>query len=1216
MTTVQLLQRNLAYFWRTNLAVVAGVAIAVSVLAGALLVGDSVRGSLRDMFLQRLGNTDYVVTSAGFFREPLAADIQNHEEFAGLGFAAAAPLIALEGSITHEPSGRLGGGIHVYGVDEKFWAFHGQQNRGPVNREILVSDGLARELGSSAGDALLLRVQKPSEIPIESLHSKKEDVGRTLRVTMRESLSSAALGEFSVQPQQSATRAVFVPLKLLQKDLEQEGKANLILIAEASRAQTTADKSASLERILKDKTSLEDYGITLRPLDEQRSFSLEHDSKLLNDALAETARQTAGRLSMSVTPVFSYLANNIASGERSIPYSLVTALDEESLKELRQGGGSKGRRGEEVKERWGAGGTGRDEEQGRQAPGSNISQSPNHPVSSPPIAPIILNDWAARELSVREGDPISIEYYVWHEDGRLETKTEQFQLAGIVAILGAAADRNLVPEYPGITGSENLSDWDPPFPVDLDRIRKQDEDYWDRYRTTPKAFIPLSTAQKLWQSRFGNLTSLRLVPLGVQLAQALDNYRQHLKSSIAPAHMGFNVIPARQQGLEASRGATNFGEYFLYFSFFLVISALLLTALFFKLGVEQRLREIGLLQAIGYPASQVRKLFLVEGIVISIVGSVIGLAGALAYGQLMMIGLSTWWVEAVGTTMLRLHIAPLSLLIGAVAGVVAALVCIVWTLRRLGRASSRSLLMGTLGGDAATRRHGEKVRRRDGATGRSENRGTGKDEETTRRDGDEGIDGIRSPRRPLSLSPRLLIAFVLTLLGLLLLLLASFQVIGQTVGFFGGGLLLLAAALCYQSVWLRGNRGKAIHGTGWWPVSQLGFRNATYHPGRSVLCIALIASAAFIIVSVDAFRRREGASELDRKSGNGGFPLLAESLLPLVHDPNTHAGREALNLAAEDSATSLSTVTFTRFRVRPGEDASCLNLYQPRNPRIIAPTDDFIQSGRFEFQDSLAESKEEKDNPWLLLNRESADGAIPIIADANSLGYVLHLKLGDEFVLQRQSRPVRLRVVGSLADSILQSELVMAEKHFLRLFPEQEGYRFFLIDTPAPNNSSVPSSAIATTLEDRLSDFGFDVVPTGERLANFHRVENTYLSTFQMLGGLGLLLGTLGMAAVLLRNVLERRRELALLRAVGYNSSHFTLMVIAENALLLFGGLITGTVCALLAIAPVFFERGGRLPNISLGLLLAGVFISGLTASLIATWAALRSPLLPALRAE
>jgi len=305
-------------------------------------------------------------------------------------------------------------------------------------------------------------------------------------------------------------------------------------------------------------------------------------------------------------------------------------------------------------------------------------------------------------------------------------------------------------------------------------------------------------------------------------------------------------------------------------------------------------------------------------------------------------------------------------------------------------------------------------------------------------------------------------------------------------------------------------------------------------------------------------------------------------------------------------------VTFARFRVRPGDDASCLNLYQPGNPKIIAPTPDFISGNRFAFQNSLASTSEEKQNPWLLLNHEFPDGAVPVIADANSMTYVLHLKLGDDFVLQQGDRPVRLRLVAALADSIFQSELVMAEKNFLRVFPEQEGYRFFLVDTQSPEQSP----AIAAALEDRLADFGFDVQPTGERLANFHRVENTYLSTFQMLGALGLLLGTLGMAAVLLRNVLERQRELALLRAVGYNSSHFTLMVVAENALLLFCGLITGTVTALLAIAPVFFSQHAQLPSLSLGLLLLAVLISGLTASILATWAALRSPLLPALRAE
>src|SRR4029079_19715283 len=140
-------------------------------------------------------------------------------------------------------------------------------------------------------------------------------------------------------------------------------------------------------------------------------------------------------------------------------------------------------------------------------------------------------------------------------------------------------------------------------------------------------------------------------------------------------------------------------------------------------------------------------------------------------------------------------------------------------------------------------------------------------------------------------------------------------------------------------------------------------------------------------------------------------------------------------------------------------------------------------------------SPEEKENPWLLLNREFSDGVLPVIADANSLTYVLHRKLGEDIVLNTPRGAVKLRVVGALSDSLFQSELVMGEPNFLRAFPEQEGYRPFLIDTPAPSSAT----QVTTTLEEGLSDYGFDVVQTGDRLASFHRVENTYLSTFQML---------------------------------------------------------------------------------------------------------------------
>jgi putative ABC transport system permease protein len=225
---------------------------------------------------------------------------------------------------------------------------------------------------------------------------------------------------------------------------------------------------------------------------------------------------------------------------------------------------------------------------------------------------------------------------------------------------------------------------------------------------------------------------------------------------------------------------------------------------------------------------------------------------------------------------------------------------------------------------------------------------------------------------------------------------------------------------------------------------------------------------------------------------------------------------------------------------------------------------------------------------------------------------VLHRKLGDSLELGTGAgRRIRLQFVAALADSLFQSEVLMSEENFLRLFPDQQGYSFFLLETSPQNVESVTG-----ILEDRLSDFGFDVISTTERLAGFHRVENTYLSTFQSLGALGLVLGTVGLSTVLLRNVLERRRELALLRAVGYRRMHLGVMIVAENLFLLVCGLVTGTLCALLAIAPAFLARANRFPIFSMLLLLITVLTTGMAVSIFAAGVALHSPLLPALRKE
>jgi putative ABC transport system permease protein len=462
-----LVKNNLTYYWRTNLAVVVGVATAVAVLAGALLVGNSVRASLRDLVLVRLGRTDHVISSPRFFREQLANDIQNDQQFVASGFNTTCPLISLEGTVS-EVSGTRAGGVQVYGVNDQFWKFHGREGKAaPQNREVYVSQSLGRELNSKIGESLLLRIEKPSDVPLESLYGSKEDLGRTLRLTIKEELSTDDLGEFSLRPRQGAVRAVFVSLALLQRELEQHVKVNTILVSEKT---TTAESSSFLQGILKNVVQLDDYDVKLRTLPAQQSISLERSSTLIDDPLERKAQEAAAG-TMQTSPVFSYVVNGINDGQQSVPYSLVTAVDDQSFAALK----------------------------GTSSTGSGKP-------------PIVLNEWAARDLGAKAGDSITLEYFVWQDDGKLATKTADFEVASIQPIAGLAADRDLVPDYPGISESESMSDWNPPFPVDLARIRKQDEDYWKQYRTTPKAFIRLADGQRLWQSRFGRLTSIRLTP--------------------------------------------------------------------------------------------------------------------------------------------------------------------------------------------------------------------------------------------------------------------------------------------------------------------------------------------------------------------------------------------------------------------------------------------------------------------------------------------------------------------------------------------------------------------------------------------------------------------------------------------------------------------------------------------------------------------------------
>jgi len=431
----------------------------------------------------------------------------------------------------------------------------------------------------------------------------------------------------------------------------------------------------------------------------------------------------------------------------------------------------------------------------------------------------------------------------------------------------------------------------------------------------------------------------------------------------------------------------------------------------------------------------------------------------------------------------------------------------------------------------------------------------------------------------------------------------------QVAAFFAAGALLLVGGVSAARVLLSaiGRRTGARAGGRRMSLASLGLQNATRRRGRSLAVVALLACGSFLIVAVGANRRGEPADVHDPSSPTGGFALYAESSVGILHDLNTDDGRRELRL----DAAGLAGVRVVAGRLLEGDDASCLNLNRAQLPRLVGlPADVLGSRGAFRFVRTL-DGRARRD-PWSLLKQRGEDGAVPAVADQGTLQWALDKKLGDVLTyFDERGGEFDVRLVGALENSILQGSLVVDEAAFIERYPSRAGYRVFLIDAP-PGRAAEVEAALSRDLE----GFGLDPAPTPRRLAAFNEVQNTYLAIFQALGALGLLLGSAGLALVVLRNVLERRQELALMRAVGFSRRRLRAMILCEHWGLLAAGLVCGVVSAAVAVYPAVVSAGAEVPYGSLAWTLAAVAAGGVLWTVLAAVTALRGDLLPALRNE
>ncbi|MFM8419756.1 MAG: FtsX-like permease family protein [Verrucomicrobiota bacterium] len=1125
MNPLRLVLRGLAFHARSHLGVVAGSAVATAVLVGAMVVGDSLKAELRRRALLRLG--PFVAAHDG--RDRYLATSGTNVGASRPGWAA---VVRLPGMVARQDGSARANRVHVLGIDDAFLALGSPSRPGlPTDDGVWLNAALAARLGAKEGDALVVRLHKPGALSMDAIVSPRDDASVALRARVERILPDADGGAFDLSVGHGETLNAFVRRDLLQRVSGLGDRANVLLHAAASSAggTVTDDAQAAAEaaaRRVQSEATLDDMELTVRvvrpPVNqtggEPAPVAVELATRriFLEEPVARAALATrpAG---IEPQPVATYLVNTLRSGDRMTPYSMVAATRApEAPADLRE-----------------------DE--------------------------VVVNDWLANDLGVAPGAALSMTYYEADSAARLVERTNEFRVRSVVPMRGAWADRTRMPEFPGLSKAESTHDWDAGFDL-VHKIRDQDEAYWKQWRGTPKAWIHPATGSRMWSNRFGSWTAVRWrVPEGQDADALAATVTRSLREGIQPAQVGLAMRPVRSEALNgaATGTAQMFVGLFVGFSLFLIVSALLLTSLLFRFGIEQRAGEVGILLALGWKPGKVRRLFLGEGMLLAWLAMVPGVALGLGYARGILWGLNHAWSDAIAGLGVRFEPGVGAVAGGAGAGAMVGLMALAWTLRGLARRPARELLNEGAGGASPQPMPGS----------------------------------TRALRVPWT---SLLFASGVALIAW------GFKAdeAARPGLFFGAGALVMAASLAaLRDAW--GKPRRRVEGLS---LGGLAWRSPGRRPGRSLATVTLLASATFLIVALAAFRLEARREAGRRSGGTGGFTHWVETALPVAQDVRTEKGRDAVGLAAVD----VEGVEIVPVRVRDGDDASCLNLSKAARPRLLG-VDPAVLAARGSFTFAAFAKGVDPKAGWRCLESTDADDAIPVVGDMASIQYALQRRVGDMLELEDgQGKPMRVRLVGAVRNSTLQGSLVMSEDAFRRRFPGESGWRMFWMEAPAARHD-----AVGKAWSQSLRDQGGEVTGTEARLDRFNAVQNTYLGTFQVLGGLGLLLGSAGLGIVVLRNVHERRGELAILRAMGFATRRVRLLVLWEHVALVLNGLGLGMASAWIAVAPVTLGPGGSgLPWATLGPVLGLVLINGLAWTWLATRWSCRGGLLQALRGE
>ncbi|MBN1180881.1 MAG: hypothetical protein JXB49_01245, partial [Bacteroidales bacterium] len=730
-------------------------------------------------------------------------------------------------------------------------------------------------------------------------------------------------GNFSLGISQMLPLNIFINIS----DLEPEYlKSNRILVQNTQGLPVSYFQN-HLAEILRPS----DIGLKVRTSEKTEESEIISDRIFLDSSLVDEIEQIIPQAEKVIT----YLANELSVKGKTTPYSFVSALPESILYDI------------------------------------NSNE-------------IIINRWLADDLDAQSGDTLIMKWFYPGPGNLLEEKSRGFRIKSITENNSRLSDPLLMPDFPGISGSTTCSAWDAGIPLLLDRIRDKDEDYWNRYRGTPKAFISYDAGREMWGNNFGIATALRF-PERIGPSEI----EKTLEGKLNPFKTGFAITDLKNESNRAAAESVDFSSLFLALGMFIIFSCIILLSLAVSTFLDSRKSQIRTYFALGFSNRLTGKMLFIETIFLALAGAVPGVFAGFLINMLIINSLNSVWGGAVQTNTLSSDFSIYSVFSGLLITILITAFLILIKLRNFLRSLDR--------GDKAGLVH-------------------------------------HSPKHNLifllfSGIPALIILFQSVVLKNSSIILA----------FTGATLLFIFFILILRQYFLKipALSDDVKHSR--YKYSKQFF---SFHPAQAITPVIFIAAGIFAVIITGANRQVLTDKMLRPEGGTGGYLLWAESAVPVKENLNSAEGRREFGF----NDPELEGMSFVQAKRVPGNDASCLNLNYISAPSILGiDPSSFIRGKSFSFATVMQDA--EGRNPWTLLNDEPGNNVIYGIADQTVLQWGLKIKTGDTLVFRDENgQLLNVVIAAGLKSSVFQGYLLIGAGNFDKYYPSIPGSSIFLIN--------------------------------------------------------------------------------------------------------------------------------------------------------------------------